>query len=192
MFMVVTMLEIERKYRIDDADAVRTALHNLQAEPLGTQIEMDDYYQAPDRDYEYTDEVLRIRTADSTTKFTYKGPKQAGSVKIREEVELEIVSPGTGRASAEAFLELLRYRPIATVTKTRESFRLNIADCQLTVTLDTLDGIGTFAEIEAIGEINDIGPLEMHIHALAERLSLHEVEHRSYLAMVLQQKGIGV
>ena len=187
--MVVTMLEIERKYRIDDPETVRVALHNLQAEPLGIQTEVDGYYHAPDRDYRQTDEVLRLRTADSTTKFTYKGPKQAGSVKIREEIELEIAAPGTGRISAEAFLDVLRYRLIATVTKTRESFQLNITECQLTVTLDTLAGIGTFAEIEAIGEINDIGPLEMQIHALAERLGLSEVEHRAYLTMVLEQEG---
>ena len=184
------MLEIERKYRIDDPGSVRASLHNLQAIPLGTQVEVDGYFQAPDRDYKHTDEVLRLRTADGKTKFTYKGPKQAGSIKIREEIELEIVSIGTGRISAEAFLEQLRYRPVATVTKTRESFQLTVANCQLTVTLDSLEGIGTFAEIEAIGEINDIGPLEIQIHAMAERLGLSQDEHRSYLAMVLEREGI--
>ncbi|WP_380676690.1 class IV adenylate cyclase [Salinigranum sp. GCM10025319] len=54
------MYEVEVKLPADHT-AVRRRLAELDAEPLGTVIQRDTYYDAPHREFAETDEALRIR-----------------------------------------------------------------------------------------------------------------------------------
>src|SRR4051794_22841184 len=93
------MLEIEQKYAHPDFAAIEHALAEWGATPLGTVVEADQYFNAPDRDFARTDEAFRLRRLGERNFFTYKGPKQPAAVKKRREIEIEL--PPGDRAAAE-------------------------------------------------------------------------------------------
>ncbi|WP_251343899.1 class IV adenylate cyclase [Haloplanus halophilus] len=137
------MYEVELKVRASH-EAVRERLSALGAERVGSVRQVDTYYDAPHRDFAETDEALRIRReADaegSTTRVTYKGPLVEEASKTRREVE-------TGVDDADRMadiLDSLGFSPAAEVAKSRERYALD----GYTVTLDSVDGLGEFVEIE--------------------------------------------
>ena len=82
------MLEVEQKFRVPDHAAVRAALARLKAIDAGRERQVDFYFNPPDRDFRATGEALRVRSGHSANVLTYKGPKEAGPVKTRTEIEL--------------------------------------------------------------------------------------------------------
>ena len=133
-----------------------------------------------------TGEVLRIRRIDGVGHLTYKGPKDPGDIEIRQELEwcLGLDDPA-GQRQEELWVKL-GFEPVAVVRKTRQSHELE----GLTVTIDHLDDVGVFAEIERVIESRD--PAAMRdardrIAALANRLGLQRLETRSYLTLTMQR-----
>ena len=59
------MLEIEQKFRTDDWADMLLTLKNWGAIVTANHRETDRYFNAPDRDFAKTDEVLRLRTIGS-------------------------------------------------------------------------------------------------------------------------------
>ncbi|MGM0590171.1 MAG: class IV adenylate cyclase [Halobacteriota archaeon] len=139
------MYEVEVKLRADH-DAVRARLDDLGAAHLGVVEQRDTYYDAPHRDFAATDEALRLRTetrlddGDTVTKMTYKGPLVDDASKSREEFETVLGNPDAGAG----ILDGLGFEPAAIVEKRRERFELS----GMTVTLDAVDGLGEFVEVE--------------------------------------------
>lgn len=138
------MYEVELKVRADH-DRVRERLDKLGATPLGTVVQEDTYFDAPDKNFAETDEALRVRRkhppgASGETVLTYKGPLVDPDSKTREEAETAVDDEDEIRA----ILDGLGYDDAATVRKERSRFALD--DC--TVTLDTVDGLGEFVEVE--------------------------------------------
>ncbi len=141
------MLEIELKVRVDSLDLIRQNLLARHAEFLGKQHEHDIYYNAPHRDFGSTDEALRVRYTDGPALVTYKGKKipELG-LKAREELNTAVESGEV----FEQILSRLGFTKTAEVNKWRENYRLENAS----FALDTVDGLGTFAEIEIMAEKN--------------------------------------
>jgi len=138
------MYEVELKVRADHA-SVQERLDRLGATPLGTVVQEDTYFDAPDRNFAETDEALRVRRerpadGEAETVLTYKGPLVDAASKTREEAETGVGDGGTVRA----ILEGLGYEAAATVRK--ERFRYALGEC--TVTLDAVDGLGEYVEVE--------------------------------------------
>ena len=77
----------------------------------------------------------------ATTELTYKGPLIEAASKTREERETTVAD---GDAAA-AILDGLGFEPAATVKKDRTFFAVE----GYTVSLDRVDGLGAFVEIEA-------------------------------------------
>ncbi len=166
------MEEVEVKYRCRGLDRVRERLRALKAEPLGVVEMRDTYYQHPCRDFAATDEALRLREASDKCIVTYKGPKRGGWAKAREEVEFEASSCG----AAAALLERLGFRPVATLHKRREFYGLWGTE----VSLDEVEGLGSFVEVEDKG-----GGLEA-VRRVVEALGLREGPiPESYLELYL-------
>ena len=149
------MYEVEVKVEADH-DAVRERLNALDAEFLGTVTQADTYYDAPHRDFAETDEAFRVRReavagaandGDAHAELTYKGPKIDDESKTREEIETRVES---GEA-ADGIARSLGFEPAAVVEKERDRYRLD----GYTVTLDTVDGAGTFVEVETEAEAVD-------------------------------------
>ncbi|UPM43109.1 class IV adenylate cyclase [Halocatena salina] len=140
------MYEVEVKVKASH-DRVQARLAAADATHTATVEQTDTYYDAPHREFEATDEALRIRTertlepeTGTETRLTYKGPRIDDASKTRAEIE-------TGVASHEqlaGILENLGFTPAATVEKTRDRYVINA----YTVTLDAVDGLGTFVEVE--------------------------------------------
>jgi len=138
------MYEVELKVRADH-DRVRERLDELGATPLGTVVQEDTYFDAPDREFAETDEALRVRREhppgeSGKTTLTYKGPLVDPDSKTRKEAETAVEDEDEMRA----ILDGLGYNAAATVRKERTRFTLQ--DC--TVTLDTVEGLGEFVEVE--------------------------------------------
>jgi len=172
------MVEVEVKAR-GELGRVREALLELGAEAQGAGEEWDLYFNAPDRDFSKTDEALRIRVRGGRGVLTYKGPKLDRRSKSRREVEVEV---GDWEAMRE-LLGRLGYREVTWVRKVRERYRLGA----FTVSLDKVEGLGEFVEVEAKAE-GPYGDLLDEAFRLLERLGLapEEAIRTSYLEMLLQ------
>lgn len=180
--------EVEVKYRDVDHDALRDALAALGAVERETVDEEDSYLNHPARDFADTNEAFRIRRVGDDNRVTYKGPKEAGPTKTREEIEVPF-APGRFEDLARVF-DRLGFRHVAVVRKRRTSFSLNFDDRPVEITLDDAEGVGRFAEVEALAEgRDDLPAAQRAVLKLAEKLGLTTVEPRSYLRMLLEKNA---
>jgi adenylate cyclase class 2 len=141
------MYEVELKVESPHRP-VQDRLEELDAEFLGTVEQADTYYNAPHRDFAETDEALRVRretvAGEESAVVTYKGPKVDAGSKTREEIETTV---GAGDDAAAIF-ESIGFDPAATVHKERDRYGLE----GYTITLDTVEGAGSFVEVEIEAE----------------------------------------
>jgi len=178
--------EVEQKFPVEDMAAVEKRLVQLGAEVSEVRVEEDTYYVHPARDFARTDEALRIRRAGQTNKITYKGPKIDQTTKTREEIDLE-VGPGAESAAAwAALLEALGFSPKATVRKQRRKAFVEWQGRRVEVSLDEVDRVGTFVELELVVEEAGLDDARSCIAALARALGLEASERRSYLELLLE------
>lgn len=175
------MYEVEVKVAAAH-DRVGSALDGIDAKPLGAVRQVDTYYDAPDRDFAVTDEALRIRreTPDDgqqTAYVTYKGPLVEAESKTRQEAETAVANPD---ATAE-ILEGLGFTPAATVAKDRERFAVD----SYVVTLDAVDGLGEFVEVET-ETTDDVDSARDGAYDVLERLGLDPTDQlrTSYLGLI--------
>jgi len=178
------MLEIELKVRVASLGPVKDKLIARNARACGRVHEHDVYYNAPHRDFGKTDEALRVRYTDrngDAATITYKGPKVPSlGLKAREELNTEITS-------GKIFEEMIRrlgFVRVSEVDKVRENYRLKEA----TVSLDTVDFLGTFVEIELSGDIDNRQAMEQ-IKGIAQDLGVEgEPILTSYLELLLSKQ----
>lgn len=138
----MTRLEVEAKIQVscNSIDSVRSRLLALGAEKIEERIEEDLYLAHPCRSFQATDEALRIRFVNGKLhKLTYKGPRLPGEVKARPEIE------APGNEELIEILEKLGFHPAYRVVKHREYYKLR----ETTITLDRVEELGCFVEIEA-------------------------------------------
>jgi adenylate cyclase, class 2 len=177
------MLEVEYKAPVDDLAAIAERLVALGAERIEEQTEEDAYYAHPVRRFQDTDEALRLRTVKGTTTrqvLTYKGPRRSGPTRVREEIEVDC------EGAMDRVLDALSFRLAGMVRKHRTLYRLD----DLTVTLDDVDDLGDFVEIEGIAQDEaSVDGSRSRVLDLVARLGLGPEERRSYLEMVLQRSG---
>jgi adenylate cyclase class 2 len=189
-------LEVEQKFRVTDHEPLRCRLDELGAERKGTVVQADRYFAHPARDFARTDEALRLRQVGDENWITYKGPKLDSQTKTRRELELPLAP---GPLSLEQYAELLvalGFRPVATVQKTRERWRLvyrsslerELADrsCAVEIALDTVERMGLFVELEATVAEEGKSLAYEAIDSLANNLKLSRIERRSYLELLLE------
>jgi adenylate cyclase, class 2 len=185
-------LEVELKFPLADRVQMEQHLHELQAEREAEIRHVDRYFNHPGRDFAETDEALRIRTAGSSCRITYKGPVLDPRVKTRREIELPV---GTAASDADQLAELLLalgFREVRAVAKTRTPWSLTWDDREAEVVLDQVEGLGDFVELELLAEDSDRDAAQESVLRLAERLGLEQpAERRSYLQLLLEQDSAG-
>jgi adenylate cyclase class 2 len=176
------MLEIELKVSVPSLDPVRDHLVQRHAQPLGRVHEHDRYYNAPHRDFAVTDEAVRVRYTNDHAVVTYKGPKlQKFGLKAREELNFAVES---GEAF-ETMLARLGFTLTTNVNKWRETYSLDGA----TISLDTVEELGTFVEIEVITENETDNPTN-RITRLAQEIGVTgEPILASYLELLLTRRS---
>jgi adenylate cyclase class 2 len=176
------MLEIELKVRIPSLGRVREQLTKKNARFLGRVHEHDIYYNAPHRDFAITDEAVRVRYTDDHAVVTYKGPKlKKFGLKAREELNFAVESGD----AFETMLLRLGFTRTTEVNKWRETYKLNTA----TITLDTVDELGTFAEIEVIAESEEDNPTELIGKIAREIGATGDPILASYLELLLEKRS---
>jgi adenylate cyclase class 2 len=181
------MYEVELKVRADH-ERVRERLADVGATGAGGVTQVDTYYDAPHRDFASTDEALRLRretpveedgATETVTKLTYKGPLVEAESKTRREHETVVLDDD----EAAAILSGLGFEPAATVEKHRRFFRHD----GYTVTLDRVDGLGEFVEVET--EAEAVEPAREGAIDVMAALGLdHDEQIRtSYLGLLLAE-----
>lgn len=182
--------EVEVKYRGVDHDQLVGKLAELGAEAGGGVDQEDSYMNHPSRDFAVTNEAFRIRRIGDDNRITYKGPKHDGPTKTREEIEIPFAAGPDQHGNLVRLFENLGFKAVATIRKRRESFHLRFEDHDLEIVLDRAEGLGDFAEIEAIAaDKADLPRAQQAVLNLAKHLGLTDVEPRSYLRMHLEDRS---
>jgi adenylate cyclase class 2 len=177
--------EVEQKHPVADVDRFLAELAARGITLGQVELHVDTYYNHPSRDFAQTDEALRIRRIGDTNCITYKGPKIDKTTKTRRELELPIPAGSESAAQFAELLTVLGFTRVAAVAKSRRSFSIDFNDRSVTGTLDEVDGVGTFAELEITTDENGLEAAKQVVVSLAEDLKLGPSERRSYLEMSL-------
>lgn len=179
------MIEVEIKTRISDkalnlsGEECRQVSKKIEELGFGQCVHqkmVDTYYDSRDDCLSARGTSLRVREykyGDTGNWLCFKGQKITG--KTREENDVQV---GDG---IHRILENLGYRVIAKVSKNRWKYTDNGID----VCLDSVDGLGTFVEIESMAPEESIrGELDI-ITDLMHRLGYTELVDESYLELTL-------
>jgi adenylate cyclase class 2 len=177
-------VEIEAKMSVASFDPVRAKLRERGARHAGDHFEVNIFFDTDDRSLLASDEGLRLRLERDNASgherhvITWKGPRQLGPLKSREEVEVEVV----GGERAAQLLERLGYLRTLSFEKRRESWELD--GCK--VELDEVPHLGRFVEVE--------GPDEQTVLHVRDRLGLSDrpMIKGSYITLLmshLQERG---
>ncbi|MGP8319403.1 MAG: class IV adenylate cyclase [Methanosarcinaceae archaeon] len=170
------MIEIEVKARVEH-EHIRELLLKFGAHATGVEHHCDTYYNAPHRDFSVTDEALRIRIVDERAVLTYKGKKLDRVSKTREEFETEVDA-----GNMRNILLFLGFVESGVVKKTRAVFKFE----NLTICLDSVDGLGEFIEVETMVE-SDVDVHRARVFGFLEKLGIGEGDsiRLSYLEMLI-------
>jgi len=172
-------VEIEIKcYCADDAN-VKDLLSEIGAQFIDRRFESDIYFNHPSKNFADSDEALRLRTIGDRTIITYKGPKLSKISKARIEYETEVKD----YPSMKNMLISLGFTQSGIIEKEREIYSFN----GMEISMDYVDGLGIFVEIEKIGELKD--EIERELFNTAEKLGLTKFERRSYLELKYSATG---
>ncbi len=129
-----------------------------------------------------------MRRKDAAIYITYKGPKIDATTKTRREIELPLGDGPEAFQSWKALLEVLGFRPVGEVHKIRRKAAMAWEGRTVEVSLDEVQGVGTFVEFELVVEEQEIEAAKSCILSLAQSLGLTQGERRSYLEMLLGGK----
>lgn len=95
--------EIEAKLKVESHNEIRSRLA-AGATPAGAVLETNIIFDNAARSFLAEDRGLRVRSfdviegPDRPPELTYKGPRQAGSLKTREEIELTVSDADAARS----------------------------------------------------------------------------------------------
>jgi adenylate cyclase class 2 len=177
--------EVEQKFPAADLGCVDAELGRLGATVSDRQEERDLYFRHPSRDFARTDEALRVRRTGESNFLTYKGPKIDATTKTRQEIDLPL-PPGESAADAwGGLLQALGFTPVAEVRKLRRKAHVVWHEREVEISLDEVDRVGTFVELELVVDEDQLDAARRCIAALADRLGLERSERRSYLELLL-------
>jgi adenylate cyclase class 2 len=176
--------EVELKFPAPDLEGVVERLLKMGAELLGEEEQEDCYLQHPCRDFNRTDEALRVRRAGVAATLTYKGPKLDSRTKTRQEIELPVPGGAAGVPRILDLLEALGFEAAARVHKRRRRLLLPWQGRKVEVALDAVEGLGPYLELELPARGAELEEARTQLLALAAELSLGPSERRSYLELL--------
>lgn len=183
------MLEVEMKFAVDDFEPLEKALKARGAAIERVRRDADHYFNAPDRDFAKTDEAFRVRSIGNTNFVTYKGPKLDAATKTRLEVEVALADGPEAAADFRRLITLLGFRFVAVVEKSRRTAELSSRGFDIHATLDDVDGVGRYAELEIVASEEQADAARAAILETAKELHLDRSERRSYLQLLLERRG---
>jgi predicted adenylyl cyclase CyaB len=191
------MLEIEMKFRVDDLAAYERLVQKTLGAAFGEPTtESDVFFTNEALGFPNEGKSLRIRRRGNYLATTFKGARLDKETKTREELELTLVDEGqdvtaeTTRRVDQArddwirFYERLGFAQYGRVVKTRRRAEAVFEGRRVEITLDVIDGLGSFTELEVMAEKSDFAAAKTDVMVLAASLGLRETILQSYLSMV--------
>ncbi len=169
------MLEVEVKGKIKDLKEFENTLKNIGAKFLKEEIQEDVYFNHPCRDFEKTDEALRIRKINNEVFLTYKGKRIDKETKTREEIEIKCDE------KISEILTKLGFNAVATVKKIRREYEFE----NLHICVDNVEHLGNFVEIES-KELKDRNKIFEILNLFG--IKKDEIIKKSYLEMIFQNQ----
>lgn len=161
---------------MQDYAPVLSALKKLDAEIKGKLSQKDYYFTPPFLGVDEKGSVVRVREdvhegGKSVIILSYKTPNRpVGGVEAREEIEVEVLG------EVQTLIELLKrikVKPIVSVTKERTEYTITYKGASFTVTLDEVETLGSFVEIELLsGRKDDVKRLIAIGEELATKLNI--------------------
>ncbi len=182
-------VEVEQKFPLTDAAAIERQLVDLGAHFAEAVTQSDRYFNHPAHDFAQTDEALRIRSVGDTNFITYKGPRLDRTTKTRQEIELPLAAGADQAEQYAQLLKALKFREVATVTKSRREAELTWQGTPVHVMLDQVAGLGPFLELEIVTSAEGVEAAKATLQSLAAALGLGNSERRSYLELLLEKAG---
>lgn len=187
------MIEVEKKFRCVNPQRSGELLMSLDATFGADETHEDTYLRHPCRDFAVTNEALRIRRVNGEPFVTYKGPKVSlddATLKARKELEWPLTPGDHDGSKLFDLFESLGFNVAATVKKTRRvaKFAARHSFARFTITLDSVESVGSFAEIECLCEsatTEELTSTAKTIDGLASKIELGAAVEQSYLAMLL-------
>ena len=172
------MIEVEVKAKINSFKEIETKLEKIGAKKSKSEFQQDIYFASPIADFAKTDEALRIRTTNSSTFITYKGPKLNKKAKTRKEVEMSVES---AKKAKDIFTEI-GFKEVRTVRKNRKYFTYE----NFEISLDDVEGLEPYMEIEiALEDGTDYSEAQDKIFELYRKLDITEgFETTSYMELL--------
>lgn len=183
------MKEIELKAQYDSSKRPELEQHLKKQgfQEIRSFTQQDEYFNHPERDFQKTDEALRIRREqhnDGTSHccITYKGANDSHIGQSRRELESRVEDEHKMRQ----ILLALGFRSAAEVKKRRKEYKKE----DLTVCLDELDGLGSYIELEIVlpeDRLNVKSATENRLREFLSELSFIQpvIEPLTYLELVM-------
>lgn len=145
---------------------------------LNAEEQEDIYFNFVYRNFKISDETVRIRKTNGKIELTYKGPKLSSDLKSREEITVIVKDIN----NVIEFLQKIGFYPVITIRKTR----LNYLDDSFIISLDTIDNLGEFIEIEAKIELEDY-KIKNYVNNFIVKYNIKgKLTTKSYLEMFLE------
>ncbi len=175
-------MEVEIKLMVRDVNEVKKRIIERGAKFVGKVKEVDVYFNYSCeggccRNFAETDEAIRLRKRNDQCFLTYKGPRRGSLAKTREELETNVGSCEI----MQKILEKLCLVSVAVVSKEREYWKLD----EFTITIDNVEGVGTFVEVELEG---DESVEELLRKFVKEIVPEGKVVDKTYLEMVIEKQ----
>lgn len=184
------MIEVELKFAVPEGYDLPAALRRHCGPIVSVPSdEADQYFQHPSRDFEDTDEALRIRRSGDQISLTWKGPRLDPFSKTREEREVAFVTafPEQSESDLRGILEALGFSSAGRVHKHRESYDVEWNGERLTASLDLVTGLAPYLELEIVCDETQRDRATTTLLQFAQTLGLSSTERRSYLELLEQQ-----
>ncbi|MDR1053706.1 MAG: class IV adenylate cyclase [Planctomycetaceae bacterium] len=192
------MYEVEIKFRVIDVEEFERRLCELGISFSTDAVEeIDKFYSHPQRDFNQTDECLRLRVRkyvdNHEEKFlTYKGAKLDKKTKTRRELEIKI----DDNITLELILESLGFQFVDFVRKFRRHAEIVVDQTNVNFLLDFVPELddkinnisGNFVEIETIASEIDLEQKRNLILDIAQKLNLTESIQTSYLGLLRKKR----
>lgn len=182
------MFEVELKYPVESHDSIRQKLAEMDSTHLGVSDHCDEYFNQTLLDFAGNDIALRIRSRGDRHTLTFKGPNLDTRAKIREEIELDINTED--KEKLRGMLLGMGFHDVTKVNKHRDSISVRWQQREAQICLDTIEGIGTFVELEQVVEDrSQVDAAKATLEALAIELAIcAEPTTVSYLEMLLAKE----
>ncbi|MBU1134897.1 MAG: class IV adenylate cyclase [Nanoarchaeota archaeon] len=176
------MKEVEICFRIDEdvAKSIRNYFNDFFIKKI---IEKDTYFFPPHKDFLMTEngkENLRIRESENKNEITYK------NVIYNNESYSHAIEKNTNISNVSEMFEILKnlgFRTHITIKKDREIFD----NGKFKITIDNVENLGLFAEIEHKGTENE-SVLLKECMEMAKKLNLERIEKKGYLRLLEERK----